>query len=63
MPMTLKLSISSTPSSAVGGIGNLYDLLKQAGLESPVPGNADGSFLTMKSNSGIIFGVITIMTG
>ncbi|KAI0087698.1 Sodium:solute symporter family-domain-containing protein [Irpex rosettiformis] len=50
-------------SSELGSISRLYDLLIQAGEENPVPGNQQGSFLTMKSNSGLIFGAITIMTG
>ncbi|KAI0338579.1 Na+/solute symporter [Trametopsis cervina] len=50
-------------TSASANVGQLYDLLVQAGKESPVPGNADGSYLTMKSNSGLVFAGITIMTG
>ncbi|KAI0790124.1 Na+/solute symporter [Irpex lacteus] len=50
-------------SVEMGSIQKMYDLLVQAGDENPVLGNQHGSFLTMKSNSGLIFGVITIMTG
>ncbi|KAI0691071.1 Na+/solute symporter [Cytidiella melzeri] len=50
-------------SIALGSIGQLYDLLVEAGAETPVLGNEAGSYLTMKSNSGLVFGAITIMTG
>lgn len=53
----------SGTSVELGSIQKMYDLLVQAGDENPVLGNQHGSFLTMKSNSGLIFGVITIMTG
>lgn len=41
----------------------MYDLLVQAALESPVPGNSGGSYLTMKSNQGMVFGAATILSG
>lgn len=44
-------------------MGDLYDLLVQAGKETPVVGNFDGSYLTMKSNQGLVFGAATIVSG
>lgn len=41
----------------------MYELLVQAGKDSPVIGNADGSYLTLKSNQGLIFGAATILSG
>ncbi len=41
----------------------MYKLLKQAAIETPVQGNQDGSYLTMKSNQGITFGAATILSG
>lgn len=50
-------------SSETGSIGALYDLLAQAGIDSPVSGNVDGSYLTMKSNPGMVFGAASILSG
>ena len=41
----------------------MYELLVQAGKEAPVPGNQNGSYVTMKSNQGLVFGAATIMSG
>lgn len=41
----------------------MYELLVQAGKETPVTGNAKGSYLTMKSNQGMVFGAATILSG
>ncbi|RDX48959.1 Na+/solute symporter [Lentinus brumalis] len=50
-------------SQEVGSIGALYDLLVQAGKDAPVVGNQDGSYVTMKSNQGLVFGAATILSG
>ncbi|KAL0952789.1 hypothetical protein HGRIS_007014 [Hohenbuehelia grisea] len=50
-------------SEETGGLRGLYDLLVQAGLDSPVVGNHNGSYLTMKSNQGLVFGAATILSG
>ncbi|KAI0351204.1 Na+/solute symporter [Trametes cingulata] len=50
-------------SDATGSVGAMYDLLVQAGKDSPVEGNQNGSYLTMKSNQGLVFGAATIMSG
>lgn len=41
----------------------MYELLVQAGKDAPVMGNEDGSYVTMKSNQGLIFGAATILSG
>ncbi|KAJ5730415.1 uncharacterized protein N7483_004923 [Penicillium malachiteum] len=42
----------------VGSIGNLYDLLRAAAERHPVSGNQSGTYLTMTSKSGILFGIL-----
>lgn len=37
-------------TSTIGGLEGMYELLKKAGQENPVTGNAEGSYLTLKSN-------------
>ena len=44
----------------VGSLSNLYELVKAAGQRSPVAGNEDGSYLTMTSKGGILFGILHI---
>ena len=39
----------------------MYRLLQEQALANPVPGNAHGSYLTMRSKNGIIFGAINIV--
>ncbi|KAF8556781.1 Na+/solute symporter [Imleria badia] len=50
-------------SPAIGSVSELYDLLQQAAIDSPVVGNQDGSYLTMKSNQGLVFGAASILSG
>jgi urea-proton symporter len=50
-------------SPLIGSTGAMYDLLKQAGSQRPIEGNKDGSYLTLKSNNGLIFGVIQLCSG
>jgi hypothetical protein len=39
----------------------MHELLVEASIAKPVPGNAQGSYLTMRSKNGLIFGVINII--
>ena len=41
----------------------MYDLLVRAAENTPVEGNSGGSYLTMKSNQGLVFGVAGMLTG
>ncbi|KAF5512041.1 putative urea active transporter 1 [Colletotrichum aenigma] len=48
-------------SDVLGSPSKVYDLLVEAALRHPVSGNADGSYLTMKSQGGVEFFVINIV--
>ncbi|KAJ3482736.1 hypothetical protein NLI96_g6774 [Meripilus lineatus] len=50
-------------SPEIGGIRGMYDLLKQAAIDTPVQGNEGGSYLTMRSNQGITFGAAIMISG
>jgi hypothetical protein len=50
------LSILTNPH--VGGIGGLYDKVMATAAENYIPGNYEGSLLTMKSENAIIWGLI-----
>ncbi|KAI0742384.1 Na+/solute symporter [Daedaleopsis nitida] len=50
-------------SKATGGLSAMYDLLVQAGKDAPVDGNQGGSYLTLKSNQGLVFGAATMLSG
>lgn len=52
-----------TTSSQIGSPSNMYRLLKEAALKRPVSGNQDGSYVTMKSNFALVFGVIQLCSG
>ncbi|KAJ4362950.1 hypothetical protein N0V83_010067 [Neocucurbitaria cava] len=52
-----------TSSDMIGSPREMYELLKEASKERPVAGNQDGSYLTLKSNYGLIFGVIQLCSG
>jgi urea-proton symporter len=41
----------------------MYDLLVKAAEERPVLGNEGGSYLTIKSNFALVFGVIQLCSG
>ncbi|KAF2118404.1 solute symporter family transporter [Lophiotrema nucula] len=47
----------------IGSPSEMYDMLKRAAISRPVEGNQDGSYLTLKSNYGLIFGVIQLCSG
>ncbi|KAJ5087351.1 hypothetical protein N7456_010967 [Penicillium angulare] len=42
----------------VGSVGHLYELVKAAAERNPVSGNYAGTYLTMTSKSGILFGIL-----
>jgi len=50
-------------NNLIGSPEAMYDLLQRASAERPVAGNTDGSYLTLKSNFGLIFGVIQLCSG
>jgi hypothetical protein len=52
-----------TTNSLIGSPSRMRELLIHASEVRPVAGNANGSYLTLKSNGGLIFGVIQICSG
>ncbi|GME21988.1 Sodium/solute symporter [Neofusicoccum parvum] len=50
-------------SDLIGSPSKMFDLLKEAAIERPVEGNKDGSYLTLKSNFALVFGVIQLCSG
>jgi Na+/proline symporter len=45
----------------IGSVSKMYELLVEAARVEPIEGNAGGSFLTMKSEVGGVFGIINII--
>ncbi|GAA5882973.1 hypothetical protein JCM3774_002938 [Rhodotorula dairenensis] len=50
-----------TTANKIGSPSRMYDLLVQAGNDWPVEGNKDGSYLTFRSKTGMIFMVINLI--
>lgn len=48
-------------SPILGSPARVWELLRDASIATPVEGNAEGSYLTMRSKSGLIFGVLNIV--
>ena len=53
-------SVKAFTLEEVGSIGNLFELVQAAGTRHPVPENEHGSYLTMTSKGGILFGILHI---
>ncbi|KAK3315878.1 urea active transporter [Apodospora peruviana] len=53
-------SIKAFTIPEVGSMSNLFELVKAAGERYPVAGNEQGSYLTMTSKGGILFGILHI---
>ncbi|KAG0344330.1 hypothetical protein BG004_004559 [Podila humilis] len=49
-----------TTSDLIGSPGKMYELLQQASIRHPVSGNHEGSYLTMASSNGLMFGIINL---
>ncbi|KAH0351698.1 solute symporter family transporter, partial [Aureobasidium melanogenum] len=47
----------------IGSPGEMFELLKKAAIQRPVEGNIHGSYMTLKSNYALIFGVIQLCSG
>ncbi|CAN8101909.1 unnamed protein product [Discula destructiva] len=61
--MVFGFSIYAT-SSTVGSIDRFYDMLLEAGKTTPSAGNAHGgSYLTFKSNDGLVFAIDLLVAG
>lgn len=50
-------------SDDVGSPGRFYELLQEASAKMPIAGNRDGSYLTMKSNNGLVFAIDLLVAG
>ena len=48
-------------SDKIGSFSTMHALLTKAAEDAPVAGNAHGSYLTMRSKDGLIFGVINVI--
>ncbi|KAF8218018.1 urea transporter [Mycena galopus ATCC 62051] len=48
-------------SPKIGSPARMHELLTAVATTAPVPGNAHGSYITMRSKNGLIFGVINII--
>lgn len=52
-----------TSNETIGSPSRMYDLLHEAAIKRPVAGNHEGSYMTLKSNLALIFGVIQLCSG
>ncbi|KAG1782935.1 putative urea transporter [Suillus placidus] len=50
-------------SPEIGSLARMYQLLTQAAIDVPVPDNANGSYVTMKSRQGLVFGASALLSG
>ncbi|ORX36710.1 putative urea transporter [Kockovaella imperatae] len=53
--------VAYATSPIIGSPAKMWEMLKIATENHPVKGNAEGSYLTMRSKSGLIFGVLNIV--
>ena len=49
--------------SLIGSPSAMFELLKKAATQRPVDGNTHGSYMTLKSNNALIFGIIQLCSG
>jgi urea-proton symporter len=52
-----------TSNVLIGSSTKMFELLAEASVKRPVQGNQSGSYLTLKSNFALIFGVIQLCSG
>lgn len=52
------LSLKTITNDQVQSPRHLFDLVNEAALTTPVSGNKDGSYFTMSSKSGVLFGLL-----
>lgn len=50
-------------SDEIGSPAAMWELLQKAAIANPVANNAEGSYMTMRSNSGLVFAGCTLATG
>ncbi|CAM1510805.1 Fc.00g083180.m01.CDS01 [Cosmosporella sp. VM-42] len=61
--MLMALFVLYATSSIVGSPGKVWELLKEAAALHPVEGNAEGQYLTMRSQQGGFVGLVFIGAG
>ncbi|KAL1852574.1 hypothetical protein Plec18170_005705 [Paecilomyces lecythidis] len=61
--MLVSIFVVYTTSDIIGSTDRMWELLQEAGRLHPVPGNAEGTYLTMRSESGGYIGLIFVGTG
>ncbi|GAA5836672.1 hypothetical protein JCM3766R1_006985 [Sporobolomyces carnicolor] len=49
-------------NAKIGSIERMYEGLQQAAIDYPIEGNRDGSYLTFRSKSGLIFMALNLIT-
>ncbi len=52
------MTVKAFNNPAINGLGALYDILVTAGTKRSISGNYQGSILSFKSKSSIIFGLV-----
>ncbi|KIJ64007.1 hypothetical protein HYDPIDRAFT_112519 [Hydnomerulius pinastri MD-312] len=58
--LTFAFTVYAT-SGYIGSISHMHYLLSEASAVTPVAGNAQGSYLTLRSENGLIFGIINLI--
>ncbi|SJL09473.1 related to DUR3-Urea permease [Armillaria ostoyae] len=58
--LTFVFTVYAT-SDKIGSPAKMHELLTSAAMSHPVSGNAHGSYVTLRSKNGLIFGVINII--
>lgn len=58
--LTFVFSVYAT-SEYIGSVNKMHTLLSEASTIAPVAGNANGSYLTLRSKNGLIFGIINLV--
>ena len=56
--LILYFTLSVLTNPHVGGLGGLYDKVMATAAENYIPGNYEGSLLTMKSQQSIIWALL-----
>jgi Na+/proline symporter len=58
--LTFVFTVYAT-SPKIGSPSKMHELLTAAAIKNPVSGNAQHSYITMRSKNGLIFGVINVV--
>ena len=61
MGRSADFEVAYATNDNLGSPAKVYDLLTAAAKKNPVNGNAQGSYLTMRSQQGAIFFVINLV--